>query len=119
MLSLLAKDYVVARFPCLPRDSRELALQVYTTDRNLCAVARSVGIEYAVIDFTGIPRIQMPTLEAHCNRRGRNRGSKPEREIEREEEETSVGVIHPAVIYAEIFRALVGVSFTERVRTPD
>lgn len=105
MLSLLAEDYIVSRFPRLPSDSRELALQVYTTDRNLCAVARSMGIEYAVIDFTGIPRTQLPALEAHCNRRGR----------EADGGESPVKAIHPTVIYAEIFRALVGVLFVERV----
>lgn len=101
IIDIFAKDYVTARFARLPRDSKELAVKVYTTNKNLAAVAKSVGIEYAIIEFTGIPCKMMSSLEEYLNKM-------------RDERDSKVADIRPTAIYSEIFQSLIGICFTQK-----
>ncbi|PJF16452.1 Ribonuclease III [Paramicrosporidium saccamoebae] len=99
VLDIFVRDYVAARFARLPKDSTELAVQVYTTPSNVSAIARSTGIEYALIEFEGIPNISMPTLQAYVNK------SSPDRAVN----------FKPTSVYSDIFMALLGVVFKEKL----
>jgi hypothetical protein len=99
VLDIFVRDYVAARFARLPKDSTELAVKVYTAPSNVAAVARSTGIEYALIEFEGIPNITMPTLQAYVNR------FSPDQTIN----------FKPTTVYSGVFAALVGVVFQEKV----
>lgn len=103
VLDIFVRDYVTARFARLPKDSTELAVKVYTTPSNVAAMARSTGIEYALIEFEGIPNITMPTLQEHVNK------FSPDQTIN----------FKPTAVYSDIFMALLGVVFKEKVHFND
>jgi len=102
------RDYVTVRFPRLPRDSHELAVAIYLSDKNLSTIAMSTGVEFAVIPFSGIPRIDMPTLEAYCN-------SSAEKSSDAGKEPPQISSVRQTEVYAAIFKAVLGVIFSERV----
>src|ERR1700733_8462856 len=60
VLAIFAYEYVSCRFPKLPRDSLDAAAQIYTTAANVSAVARFIGLEFAIVPFSGIPSIKKP-----------------------------------------------------------
>ena len=95
VITIFAKEYVQARFPRLPRDSHEMATQIYAAPKNVAVIARSLGLEYALIPFSGIPSIKMPTINAHLD---------------------SIGAtIKPAQLYCEVMQAIVGLILTQKV----
>lgn len=63
VLNYFVEEYVRYRFPKLPRDSRQLAHTIYTCSKNLAAVARGFGLEYALVKFEGLPHVHMSTLD--------------------------------------------------------
>lgn len=69
VLKYFVEEYVRYRFPKLPRDSRQLAHTVYTCSKNLAAVARGVGLEYALVKFRGVPHIHMPVMSPKTSNR--------------------------------------------------
>lgn len=96
---LLVKDYVKARFAKLPIDSHELAVKIYTAKRNLSLIAKSTGIEYAIIKFTGVPNIVMPKFKEYCNSK----------------EGDDQQLAGESKVYSDIFCALLGVLLREKV----
>lgn len=62
VLDFFVAEYVSGRFPRLPRDSRSLARTVYSCPQNLAVVARSIGLEFTLVDFEGLPHVQMPSV---------------------------------------------------------
>lgn len=115
LLRIFSIDYVSARFPRLPRDSFELAVKVYTSRTNIYAAAKSVGMEYALVSFTGIPAVKMPTLEEHL------RSLRPveEEEATRDDDETGPAsdalAVSTSSFYSDIFAAIVGMIHKEQV----
>ena len=67
--NLFVSEYITARFPRLPEDSKQVALAVYSECSNVAAAARSFGIEYAIIPFIGIPQIAHPRLIDYVKQR--------------------------------------------------
>lgn len=67
VLSYFVREYVQCRFPRLPKDSRTLAFSIYEADKNLAAIAKSIGLEYSLIRFQGIPRIKMLSLQEYLD----------------------------------------------------
>lgn len=104
-MEIFTKDYISARFAKLPKDSKELAIKVYLSPKNISIVAKSVGIEFALIDFTGVPNITMPNLHLHAKKFTSN-------------ENSPTNIINPTQVYAEIFQALVGLIFSKKVTPP-
>jgi len=62
VLDYFVAEYVQARFPRLPRDSRRLSMAVYTCEKNLAAVGRAFGLEYGLVRFQGLPLYCMPSM---------------------------------------------------------
>lgn len=67
VLSHFVHEYVQCRFPRLPKASRDLATAVYGADKNLAVVGRSIGLEYSLIRFQGIPHIQMLPMQEYLD----------------------------------------------------
>lgn len=92
LLSVFAKEYLVARFPRLPATSLQLGLQMYLDQGNLSVMARSLGIDYGVMQFgRGVPRLHRPTVGGGGGKEG------------------------DSVVYASIYKAILGSLFVEAV----
>lgn len=120
ILEVLAKDYIRARWPKLPNDGMELAFKIYTSPGNICTIAKSVGMDYAVIEFGGIPSITRPTLQAYISK-GNKISENPDESIEPhargENKERAPGLDampSPSEVYSKIFRAILAMIFEKQ-----
>lgn len=111
-MRIFAIDYVSARFPKLPKDSFDLAVKVYTGRTNIYMAAKSVGMDYAMIPFTGIPAVKMPTWNEYLRNRGLNAN---ETNGDKEQESREACSVSTSGVYSDIFAAIVGMIHREQV----
>lgn len=62
ILHFFVGEYVRTRFPKLPKESRKLARSVYTAKENLYVIAKSIGLEYAILSFEGLPHVHLQPI---------------------------------------------------------
>lgn len=63
ILHFFVGEYIQSRFPRLPKESRNLAKAIYTSKENLYLIAKSIGLEYAIIHFEGLPHVHMQPID--------------------------------------------------------
>lgn len=78
-----------------------MACQVYQASSNLSTIARSTGVEYALIPFYGIPLIRHYSMKEYLTKLG-----------------GSLHKIPPREIYASVFKATLAAAFQEKVTFP-